>query len=92
MKKRIYNSMLLLVIITIIFSSILLTGIIYQEFHNRMKFEIRNEALFISTGYNLSGQEYFTEAKRQGSTGRITWIASDGTVLYDSASDAKSMT
>lgn len=91
MKKRIYKSMLLLALITILLTSFLITGFIYREFYIQMQQEIRNEALFISTGYNLIGQEVFFGLKEQENSSRITWVASDGTVLFDNMVEAKNM-
>ena len=91
MKKRIYKSMLLLALITILLTSFLITGFIYREFYIQMQQEIRNEALFISTGYNLIGQEVFFGLKEQENSSRITWVAIDGTVLFDNMVEAKNM-
>ncbi|MGI6152152.1 MAG: ATP-binding protein, partial [Christensenellales bacterium] len=91
MKKRIYQSMLLLALITILLTSFLITGVIYREFYHDMQQEIRNEALFISTGYNLIGKEVFLSLANQENSSRITWVAGDGTVLFDSVTEAKNM-
>ena len=91
MKKRIYKSMLLLALITILLTSFLITGVIYREFHIQMQQEIRNEALFISNGYNLIGEQVFSGLKNQENSSRITWVASDGTVLFDNMVKAENM-
>ena len=91
MRKRIYKSMLLVVFISILFSSFLIIGAIYREFYFRMQQEIRNEAFFISTAYNHRGQAIFLDLEGGENTSRITWIASDGAVLYDSVADAATM-
>jgi two-component system phosphate regulon sensor histidine kinase PhoR len=59
MKKRIYKSMLVLALTTILLTSFLITGAMYRAFYLRMQQEIRNEAIFISSAYNLIGQEFF---------------------------------
>ncbi|MDD4297528.1 MAG: ATP-binding protein [Ruminiclostridium sp.] len=76
---------------SILFSSFLITGAIYREFYFRMQQEIRNEAFFISTAYNHRGQAIFLDLEGGENTSRITWIASDGAVLYDSVADAGTM-
>jgi len=43
-----------------------------------MQQEIRNEAIFISSAYNLIGQEFFSRFADQENSSRITWVASDG--------------
>jgi len=91
MKKRIYKSMLVLALITVLLTSSLIAGVIYRAFYLRMQQEIRNESLFISTAYNLIGHEFFYGFSDQENSSRITWIASDGTVLFDNKTDAKKM-
>ncbi|NLM27679.1 MAG: PAS domain S-box protein [Clostridiaceae bacterium] len=91
MKKRIYRNMLVLVLITVLITSFLITAVIFCEFYLRMQEEIRNEALFISTGYNLTGQRIFSELEGEENSSRITWIASDGMVLFDNMAEAKNM-
>lgn len=88
MKKRIYKSMLLLALITIFLTSLLITAVIYREFYNQMQLGIRNEAQFISNSYNLIGQKAFSILEEQENTSRITWIAADGTVLFDNKTNA----
>jgi len=80
MKKRIYKSMLVLALTTILLTSFLITGVMYRAFYLRMQQEIRNEAIFISSAYNLIGQEFFSRFADQENSSRITWVASDGTV------------
>lgn len=91
MKKRIYRSMLLLALITILFTSVLITGVIYREFYRRMQQEIRNEALFLATSFNQNGELDFSRLADEGNSSRITWVARDGTVLFDNMAEAENM-
>lgn len=91
MKKSIYKSMLVLALTTILLTSFLITGVMYRAFYLRMQQEIRNEAIFISSAYNLIGQEFFSRFADQENSSRITWVASDGTVLFDNFTDAEQM-
>ncbi|MDD3074271.1 MAG: ATP-binding protein [Eubacteriales bacterium] len=91
MKKRLYKSMLLLAFITIIITSVLITGVIYREFYVRMQQEIRNEALFIAAGINQNGEAVFSGLSDKENSSRITWVASDGTVLFDNVARAENM-
>lgn len=91
MKKRIYKSMLFLALITIILTFLLMIGIIYREYYVLMKQEIRNEALFISAGYSQSGQALFSKLANIEDSDRITWVDSDGTVLFDNIAEADNM-
>lgn len=90
-KKRIYHSMLLLALITIVLTSFFITRVIYREFYLRMQQEIRNEAAFVSVGFHLSGRDFFIQLENEANTSRITWIAKDGTVLFDNRADSETM-
>lgn len=91
MKKRIYRNMLLLTVIAVILTSLLVSLALYQEFNKRMQQEIRNEARFLSIGYNQLGEAVFKETGDQVLTSRITWIDKDGKVLFDSSTEAEDM-
>lgn len=91
MKKRIYRSMLLLALITDLLVSVFITGLIYREFYIRMQQEIRNEALLVSNTYNLVGEDVFSYPAVLQNSNRITWVAEDGTVLFDNRTEAKDM-
>lgn len=92
MKKRIFRSMLILTLITLVFSSVMVISVLYRTFYSQMKQEIRNEAYFITAGYNQSGQVLFsTLSDDEYYSSRVTWIDSDGTVLFDNAAYAETM-
>ena len=91
MRKRIYKSMLLLSLITVMLTSLLITAALYREFYSQMKQEVRNEALLISNSYNLIGERVFSTLTAKESASRITWISEDGTVLYDNMTKAADM-
>ena len=84
MKKRIYKGMLLLAVVTVLLTFILIVGDMYNEFYMLARNELRNEALYISAGFNINPERYLSQIEDKNSTSRITWIAGDGTVLYDS--------
>lgn len=91
MKKRIYQSMLLLAFITLLLTSLSITGVIYWEFYRRTQQEIRNEALFLATSFNQIGPLAFSGLAVEEKSSRITWVAADGTVLFDNPPDAAQM-
>ncbi|HEY8392367.1 sensor histidine kinase [Capillibacterium thermochitinicola] len=91
MKKRIYQSMLLLALVTIFCTSLLITGVIYREFYRRMQQEIRNEALLLAASYNQNGPLDFSKLAMEDTTSRITWVAEDGTVLFDNRAEPAGM-
>jgi two-component system phosphate regulon sensor histidine kinase PhoR len=90
-KRRIYYGMLLLALITIIFTSFLIIRITYREFYIHMQQQIRNEALFISAGFHQSGGDFFARLEEEANISRITWVAGNGKVLYDNRANPETM-
>lgn len=67
-------------------------GALYYYFNKKSAEEFRNEAIFVAQGIEASGAQYLEELsaspRRHSEDVRITWIADDGTVLYDNYTDA----
>ncbi|MBS5571190.1 MAG: histidine kinase [Clostridiales bacterium] len=67
-------------------------GALYYYFNKKSAEEFRNEAIFVAQGIETSGAQYLKELsaspRRHSEDVRITWIAGDGTVLYDNYTDA----
>lgn len=67
-------------------------GALYYYFNKISAEEFRNEAIFVAQGIETSGAQYLEELsaspRRHSEDVRITWIAGDGTVLYDNYTDA----
>ena len=67
-------------------------GALYYYFNKKSAEEFRNEAIFVAQGIETSGAQYLEELsaspRRHSEDVRITWIAGDGTVLYDNYTDA----
>lgn len=91
MKKKIFRSIFSVSVIVIICSAVVFTGVLYRYFSNEHNKEIRNEAQYISQGYNNNSIEYLDSVKQANDNTRITLISSDGTVIYDSEKDASQM-
>lgn len=82
MKKRIFSSMVALVGSAMILCFVFVTGLLYEHF-NRLQIEqLKETTSYVEQGYEKAGIDYFTNL-HTGSN-RITLIAADGTVLYDS--------
>ncbi len=70
-------------------SAVLIMGVLYSYFEKRLETELQNTTNYIAQGVLLDGTDYL-ESLDSGAS-RITWIDSDGTVLYDSDEDASQM-
>lgn len=64
-------------------------GILYHYFGKQISDELRKEATYLSQGVEEQGIEYLENIHDDDS--RITYIQQDGTVLYDSQSEASEM-
>ncbi|MDY2509185.1 MAG: ATP-binding protein [Ruminococcus callidus] len=90
MKKRIFGSMVALVGSAMILCFVFVTGLLYEHFNRLQVDQLKETASYVEQGYEEAGMDYFTNL-HTGSD-RITLIAADGTVLYDSEeSDVSTM-
>ena len=64
-------------------------GILYNDFDGQMREELSKEALYLAYGVEQNGMDYLNQIKEKDD--RITYIAEDGTVLYDNQADSSSM-
>ncbi len=90
MRKRIFRNVLAVALAVLAVSTALIVTIMYDSFTERSRDELVTEALFIAAGVEGGGLTYL-EAVETDKTSRITWIAADGAVLFDSQSDAAAM-
>ena len=94
MKKKLYRSMCIVACGTILLTAVVSLLIFYGLIETQIKETIRNECYLVAAGLNDTADEkaYFDElAKPLPETGRLSVIAADGTVLYDSVADSSSM-
>lgn len=82
MKKRIFCSMVALVGSAMALCFIFITGLLYEHYSNLQTEQLKETASYIEQGYEAAGQSYLETL--QTGTNRVTLIAKDGTVLYDS--------
>ena len=90
MTKRIFRNILLTAVLALLLASALLTGTLYNVYEGRISAEMRTEAEYILRALELCGDDlaYFDGLQ---SASRVTLIAPDGAVLYDSAADQSRM-
>ena len=95
MKKRIYLSICLASLITLVLTSVLAAGVMYSSMTSDLHDEVKHEAVFMSAAINNFNNEkdimsYVTYTGKQ-SDNRISFIAKDGTVLYENYADISTM-
>ncbi len=91
MRKRIFRNMCLLSLVTVVVSFIMVFGVMYHEFDVRMQTELKTEAEYLSAGVETGGDEYLSSIEADPDISRVTLIALDGTVLFDSEVDQNTM-
>ena len=83
MKRKIFGSMVLISLITIILTAAAFSVLLYQQLENDMERELKNQMALVMTGYGESGIVYLQEIRGEDRNSRITLIAPSGKVLYD---------
>lgn len=89
MTRKIFQSIIAVVISVLLLSLALITGVLYNHFETTMLDQLRTTAQFAEQGVEQEGMAYFDSLHAQNC--RVTWIAADGTVKYDNRSDPKTM-
>ena len=89
MTKKIFQSTITVVITMLLLSFLLITGVLYQHFEQMQLNQMQSMATFVMQGAEEDGMDYFKDLKK--TEVRVTWIAVDGTVLYDNCYDAAKM-
>lgn len=89
MTNKIFRSTLIVAAFVFIATVLLVMGVIYDHFSNVQKKQLAEEAELITIGVNDNGEDYLN--KLEADSYRVTWIAEDGTVIYDSKADPDKM-
>ena len=89
MTRKIFQSIIAVVISVLLLSLALITGVLYNHFETTMLDQLRTTAQFAEQGVEQEGMAYFDDLHARNC--RVTWIAADGTVKYDNRSDPKTM-
>ena len=89
MTKRIFKSIILASVIVLLASGGLTMGVLYNHFGNQLEEELRTETEFLSIAVENEGMGAFDSIPSEAE--RITYIDTDGTVLFDNRSNADDM-
>ena len=89
MTKKIFKSNILVAAAVLIFGIACVMAILYQHFGKQINTELKKEATYLVYGVEENGIDYLKQIKEKDD--RITYIAEDGTVLYDNQADAATM-
>lgn len=84
MKRKVFRSMSLLACAAVLVSMVMAAFVMYGGVYSSMREKVKNEAAYVAAAVNLSGEAYFSSVRGVSDQSRITLVAADGTVLYDS--------
>ncbi len=94
MKRKIYWNMCLVALFSMVLATLLTTWMLSRDLQAQMRQAVATEVRYIESAMEVSGQPYLDHLASRGdgnSINRITWIDTDGTVLYDSFADSESL-
>lgn len=89
MTKRIFRNILTVALCVFLASTLLFMTVLYDYFSSSLLSRLRGQLDLAGQGVLHEGIDYFDGIQTEGY--RITWIGTDGQVLYDSASDIQEM-
>ncbi len=89
MTKRIFKAICAAVLAVFAVTMLLIFGVLYSYFSAIQLSQLKEETVLAAQGVEQSGEGYFDGLDTTGY--RVTWIAPNGTVVYDSRSDSGSM-
>ena len=89
MTKKIFHSILLVAGAVLLASLLFIMGCLYEYFGSVEKKQLRDELELASVAVERGGEDYLSSISSERY--RLTWIAPDGTVLYDTVTDAESL-
>ena len=89
MTSKILKSILSVVVAVLITSLVIITGVLYRYFGTLQESQLRDELSLAAGATEQLGERYLENLNSDRY--RLTWIGSDGTVIFDSHADVTSM-
>lgn len=89
MARKIFRSIFITAILVLCAVLIVATGFLYEYFGNMQINQLKDELSLISVATEKLGEEYLADLEPDSY--RVTWIAADGKVLYDTETAAANM-
>ncbi len=89
MTKKIFQSILLVAGAVLLASLLIIMGFLYSYFGGVEENQLRDELSLAAAAVEDGGTDYLSRLTAERC--RLTWIAADGSVLYDTKTDAESL-
>lgn len=90
MVKKIFRNTFITSLFAVIASAFLVLAVLYGQYEKQMLNSLKSELQLIIHGINMSGEEYFKNFDIPYNM-RITWVDSEGDVIYDSKAQMEDM-
>ena len=85
MKRHIFRSILAVALAVLLTCLVLVMGVLYGYFQDRLQAELAQTTVYIARGVEQAGAAYLESGLP--ASRRVTWVAADGTVLFDNWED-----
>ena len=89
MTRKIFSSTMLVAGIVLLAAAVIIIGVLYEYFGGVQTNELRDELGLATVAVEADGTDYLEKLTAESC--RLTWIAPDGTVIYDTRRDAESL-
>ena len=89
MTKRIFRAILTVALTVLLASLVLIVGVLHGYFQDRVLDELSSRTAYIALGVEHEGREYLENGFPNDC--RVTWVAADGSVLWDNREDPTRM-
>ena len=89
MTRKIFSSTMLVAGIVLLAAAVIIIGVLYEYFGGVQTNELRDELGLAAVAVEADGTGYLEKLTAESC--RLTWIALDGTVIYDTRRDAESL-
>lgn len=89
MTKRIFKAICTAALGVFVVTLLLIMGVLYEYFSTVQQNQLKSQTVLASQGVEQQGLDYFDGLTAEHF--RITWIAANGDVLYDSVTDSDGM-
>lgn len=88
MTSKIFRNSMAVGLLVFLLSVALFMGVLYQYFGERLTEELQTETALVARGVETMGRDYLEELS---TSNRITWVDTDGAVLYDNQANPDEM-
>ena len=88
MTAKIFRNSMVVGLSVFLLSVALFMGVLYQYFGTQLTQELQSEAVLVARGVESMGMDYLENLNLSN---RVTWVDTEGTVLYDNQADPATM-